>query len=150
MNFETHKHRPVLDTDYSKSLGSELKSAREARKLSINDAADILLLSRHQIMGLESGTTTFFYSSTLYAQAADKYAALLALKNRPSSALLASTEKDDAPESNATPDFSSNKFPTKWLLTALIVLGCLLAVFFVWQNQSESNITINALRNLGQ
>ena len=150
MNFETHKHRPALDTDYSKSLGSELKLAREARKLSINDAADMLLLSRHQIMGLESGTTTFFYSSTLYAQAADKYAALLALKNRPSAALLASTENDSAPENNATPELPSNKLPTKWLLTALIALGCLIAVFFVWQNQSESNITINALRNLGQ
>ena len=90
------KHRPVLDLDQAHSLGLRFCAERNARKLSIQEIADTLLLSKQQVLGLEIGDLKSFYGAKLYAQAADKYAAFLAFTEKPSATLMQSGIADTA------------------------------------------------------
>lgn len=88
------KHRPVIDLNQAHSLGIRFCAERNARKLSLQDVADALLLSKQQVLGLEIGDLKSFYGAKLFAQAADKYAAFLAFAEKPSVLLIQSNSTD--------------------------------------------------------
>ena len=88
------KHRPGIDLHQAHSLGIRFCAERNARKLSIPEVADALLLSKQQVVGLEIGDLKSFYGAKLYAQAADKYAVFLAFAEKPSATLLLSCNAD--------------------------------------------------------
>ena len=91
-----HTH-PVVDTDNARQLGMRLRCARESQACNPEYMADKLLLSKQQVLGLEAGEHTCFYGTKLYAQAADKYAALLQLDFLPSEQLFTAPTDEVAP-----------------------------------------------------
>lgn len=95
------QHTPTLNTAQSRKLGAMFRSVREAQGLSAQDAADRLLLSKQQILGLEDAELKYFYGAKLYAQAADKYASLLALDVRPSELFFNEAGMASLPTANA-------------------------------------------------
>lgn len=66
-----------LNADAALRLARILQDARTAQSLSIQAVAKNLLLSRMQVVGLETGIAKSFYSARIYAQAARKYCAYL-------------------------------------------------------------------------
>lgn len=59
----------------NKSIGEELVAARIALGLSVDLVADALLLSKRQILAIESGEMRVsFYTEAIYWQCVDKYA----------------------------------------------------------------------------
>lgn len=72
---------PKIELDDAKAagLGSLLQRARAESSLSVQDVAKDLLLSKGQVLGLESGVAKSFYSARIYVQAAKKYCAYLNL-----------------------------------------------------------------------
>lgn len=92
---------PSINLEQSRKLGAMFRSVREAQGFSAQDAADRLLLSKQQILGLEDAELKYFYGAKLYAQAADKYAAFLALDIRPSELFFNEEEMASLPTANA-------------------------------------------------
>ncbi len=68
----------VINLSYACEVGDSLKTLRESRQLSRDDVSDLLVCSVQQVMGLESGSERYFYSSRLFAQSLSRYADLLA------------------------------------------------------------------------
>lgn len=68
-----------LDAEMAASLGSLFQKARAEKLLAVQDVAKDLLLSKGQLLGLESGVAKSFYSVRIYVQAAKKYCAYLNL-----------------------------------------------------------------------
>ena len=69
----------------NKSIGEELVAARIALGLSVDMVADALLLSKRQILAIESGEMRVsFYTEAIYWQCVDKYASYLGLLTKPS------------------------------------------------------------------
>ena len=89
------KNRPELNKGKAKAVGLRFCAERNARTLSLQDIADALLLSKLQVNGLETADCKSFYSSKMFAQAADKYAAHLGFEEKPSLTLFGS---DPEPE----------------------------------------------------
>ena len=85
--------RPDINVNYAQALGDKFRAHRENLNLSPQEVADQLLLSKQQILGLESGDPGKFYGNKLFAQAADKYAAFINLDSKPSTELLVIVEK---------------------------------------------------------
>ena len=99
MNDQT-KLRPEINLDNAKALGLRFCTERNARRESQQDIADALLLSKLQIIGLETGDKKSFYSAKMFGQAADKYAAYLSFEDKPSATLF-STNNDNPDNSVA-------------------------------------------------
>lgn len=99
MNDQT-KLRPEINLDKAKALGLRFCAERNARRESQQDIADALLLSKLQIIGLETGDKKSFYSAKMFGQAADKYAAYLSFEDKPSATLF-STNNDNRDNSVA-------------------------------------------------
>lgn len=87
MKLASSQPRPQINPECTRTLGAQLREARELRKLSTQDVADKLLFSKNQVIGLEAGELKYFYGTKLYAQAADKYAAFMELPQCPSAIL---------------------------------------------------------------
>ena len=85
---ETRKHLPTLNQEMAITVGQQLKATRMGRGLTLQQAADPLLLSVRQIECLEAGDSALFYGARLYAQAADKYASFLHIDVMPSQMML--------------------------------------------------------------
>lgn len=85
---ETRKHLPTLNQEMAVTIGQQLKATRMGRGLTLQQAADPLLLSVRQIECLEAGDSSLFYGARLYAQAADKYATFLHIDVMPSQMML--------------------------------------------------------------
>ena len=161
-----HRHAhtyPVVDTDKARQLGMRLRCARESQACNPEDMADKLLLSKQQVLGLEAGEHTCFYGTKLYAQAADKYAALLQLDFRPSEQLFTAPKDEvapvkpqqsitatttaaipiapETPRENITDNTVSNPAP-RWMLRLTISAVVLVAVTIVglaiFEQQSAS------------
>ena len=88
--------RPEININYAQALGEKFRAHRECLKLSLQEVADKLLLSKNQILGLETGDPEKFYGNKLFAQAADKYAALINLDSKPSIELLEIVSETEA------------------------------------------------------
>lgn len=84
------KKRPELNLDNARALGLRFCAERHARQLSQQDIADELLLSKLQVIGLETGDQKSFYSAKMFGQAADKYAHRLSFEDKPSESLFQS------------------------------------------------------------
>lgn len=85
---ENRKHLPTLNQQMAVTIGQQLKATRMGRGLTLQQAADPLLLSVRQIECLEAGDSSLFYGARLYAQAADKYATFLNFDVMPSQMML--------------------------------------------------------------
>ena len=103
MKIDQGRQRVNLNTEEARSWGLRFCGERNARKLSIQDVADQLLLSKHHVVGLETADLSNFYSTKLFAQAADKYAVFLDFDDKPSKALLASEPECNAVAFHDTP-----------------------------------------------
>lgn len=99
MNNQT-KLRPEINPYKAKALGLRFCTERNARRETQQDIADALLLSKLQIIGLETGDKKSFYSAKIFGQAADKYAAYLSFEDKPSATLF-STNIDNRDNSVA-------------------------------------------------
>lgn len=84
MKFDPPKNRPEIDLDKARALGIRFCGERNARNISAQEMADHLMLSKLQIVGLETGDIKSFYSAKMYAQSADKYAKFLNFADIPS------------------------------------------------------------------
>lgn len=84
----------TINLDMAAEIGRAFRAGRQDKKLSAQDVADKLLLSRNQVLGLEIGDVTYFYGVKLYAQSADKYAQFLGLNDRPSQRLFNANAED--------------------------------------------------------
>lgn len=93
--------KPEIKLEAARAIGCAFKEARESKAISLGDAAEKLLMSSHQVNGLESGELKNFYGAKLYAQAADKYAAYLNITERPSDALFIDEGAEHADSENA-------------------------------------------------
>jgi cytoskeletal protein RodZ len=89
--------RPEININYAQALGENFRAHRENLKLSLQEVADKLLLSKNQILGLETGDPEKFYGNKLFAQAADKYAAFINLDSKPSIELLEIVSETEPP-----------------------------------------------------
>ena len=98
---ETRKHLPTLNQEMAVTIGQQLKATRMGRGLTLQQAADPLLLSVRQIECLEAGDSSLFYGARLYAQAADKYATFLHIDVMPSQMML--DYQSDSVAGQATP-----------------------------------------------
>ena len=131
--------RPEINQEIAGLLGSQLNAARNDLKLSITEVADKLLLSKQQVEGLETADLKSFYGSRLFAQAADKYAALLGLDETPSMILFdrQTAQTEISPESMikevsaiagcAPTNLIQNPSSRKPLITAIVAL-CTIAI----------------------
>jgi len=81
------KVRLEINLDKAKALGLRFCAERNARQCSTQDIADHLLLSKPQVLGLETGNHQSFYSVKMFGQAADKYALYLGFEEKPSLSL---------------------------------------------------------------
>lgn len=93
---EQARIRPKLNLDKAQALGLRFCAERNARRESQQDIADALLLSKLQIMGLETGDRKSFYSDKMFGQAADKYASHLGFDDKPSEFLFSAINQNAA------------------------------------------------------
>lgn len=84
------KKRPALNLEKARALGLRFCAERHSRQQSQQDIADELLLSKLQVIGLETGDQKSFYSARMFGQAADKYASYLSFEGKPSETLFQS------------------------------------------------------------
>lgn len=147
-----------INVDKARALGVRFCGERNSRKLSTQDVADLLLLSKLQIIGLETGDMKSFYSAKMYGQAADKYAMQLGFDDKPSDSLFetdrALVEITDVDESNVNAAISTNiqsvetndipavkpaipKQPIslRTALIALLTAGTVVATFLITRTQ---------------
>ena len=151
MKLDQAKRRLEINQEEAFALGERLCNARKTQNLPIDEVADKLLLSKQQILGLETGNLKNFYGTKLFAQAADKYAALLGFDVKPSTTLFledqaAFIEKSPAPiiEESLTATDNSPIEPAKKpssrrkLVAAIATLGIIsIGGFFLFEPASR-------------
>lgn len=159
MKIDQARKRLEINIDKARALGVRFCGERNARKLSTQDVADLLLLSKLQVIGLETGDMKSFYSAKMYGQSADKYAKQLGFNDKPSDSLFetdhsyveipsvnelcadapATTEArvietDDKPA--VTPATSKKPISLRTALIALLTAGTVVATFLITRTQA--------------
>lgn len=146
----------TLNIEQAKNIGRLLQESREKLQLPIHEAADKLLLSKQQILGLEVGEIKSFYGAKLYAQAADKYAAHLSLSIVPSELLFEVTQSEtldtinpaDVPSSSISTDVKppagkAKIKPSSNIVAVRLGLVCLLVGIITLQIATSVDTPIN-------